>query len=219
MFSGWFKRVPPEEKAKEWRRQLNSEMRKLDLQIRKIQREEMKVKQTARQAAKKGDTVVLRMLAKEIIHSRKAVRRLHTARTQMNSVSMQLQQQVSQIKLAGRIEASAVVMTQMNQLMHIREVRESIQSLGREMTKAGLIEEMMNDTIDDVLDGDISDTELEDEVEKVVVEVTQGKMEGTVVGTSRLPEVQQEQEAENEGELESDDELVARLNMLRGTVS
>ncbi|CBH18004.1 SNF7-like protein, putative [Trypanosoma brucei gambiense DAL972] len=219
MFSGWFKRVPPEEKAKEWRRQLNSEMRKLDLQIRKIQREEMKVKQTARQAAKKGDTVVLRMLAKEIIHSRKAVRRLHTARTQMNSISMQLQQQVSQIKLAGRIEASAVVMTQMNQLMHIREVRESIQSLGREMTKAGLIEEMMNDTIDDVLDGDISDTELEDEVEKVVVEVTQGKMEGTVVGTSRLPEVQQEQEAENEGELESDDELVARLNMLRGTVS
>ncbi|EAN79952.1 class-E vacuolar protein-sorting protein 24 (Vps24p), putative [Trypanosoma equiperdum] len=219
MFSGWFKRVPPEEKAKEWRRQLNSEMRKLDLQIRKIQREEMKVKQTARQAAKKGDTVVLRMLAKEIIHSRKAVRRLHTARTQMNSVSMQLQQQVSQIKLAGRIEASAVVMTQMNQLMHIREVRESIQSLGREMTKAGLIEEMMNDTIDDVLDGDISDTELEDEVEKVVVEVTQGKMEGTVVGTSRLPEVQQEQEVENEGELESDDELVARLNMLRGTVS
>nr|CCC95579.1 unnamed protein product [Trypanosoma congolense IL3000] len=217
MFDRFFRREPPEERAKQWKREMNSEMRKLDLQIKRIQREEMKVKLAAREAAKKGDTTTVRMLAKEIIHSRNAVRRLYTARSQMNSVSMQLQQQVSQIKLIGRIEASTAVMAQMNSLMRVSEIQSSMQAMGREMMKAGLIEEMMNDSIDNALDEDISDTELDEEVDKVVVEVTQGKMEGTVVGTSQLPQVSQSQQVEAEGEdVESDEELKERLNALRG---
>ena len=63
----------PEEEVKEWRRQLSSEQRKIDGQVRKIQREEQKAVVSAKQAGKQGDNVAVRMLAKEILGARKAV--------------------------------------------------------------------------------------------------------------------------------------------------
>ena len=54
----------------------------------------MKVKQSIKQAAKRGDTATAKLLAKEIVRSRKAVSRLHTSKAQMNSVVMQMQNQM-----------------------------------------------------------------------------------------------------------------------------
>ena len=53
-----------------------------------IQREEDKVKKSIKEAAKRGDTSTCKMLAKEVVRSRKAVNRLHTSKAQMNSVMM-----------------------------------------------------------------------------------------------------------------------------------
>lgn len=56
--------------------------------------EEAKVKRSLKEAAKKGDKSVCRMLAVEIVRSRKAKDRLHTSKAQLNSIIMQLQQQL-----------------------------------------------------------------------------------------------------------------------------
>ena len=52
------------------------------------------MKQSIKQAAKRGDTATAKLLAKEIVRSRKAVSRLHTSKAQMNSVVMQMQNQM-----------------------------------------------------------------------------------------------------------------------------
>ncbi|ESL09389.1 SNF7-like protein [Trypanosoma rangeli SC58] len=216
MFGKLFKSVDPQEQAKLWRRNLNSEMRKIDTQIRKIQREEMKVKQEAKAAARKGDPVAVRILAKEIIRSRHAVKRLYVARTQMNSVSMQLQQQASRIKLAGSIKKSTAIMAEMNRLVHVQEVQATMREMSREMMKAGLIEEAINDTVDNAIDEDISNDELDDEVNKVVEEVMQDKMQGTTVAQVRLPQTQQVTAEENAVDGD-EDELLEKFNALRGS--
>jgi charged multivesicular body protein 3 len=206
----------PEEQAKEWRRELNAEQRKIDAQVRKIQREEQKAVVSAKQAAKMGDNVAVRMLAKEILGARKSVKRLITAKTQMNSVGMQLQQQASMLKLAGTMQKSTEIMAQMNTLCKIPELQAVVMNMSREMTKAGLIEEMMDDTMESALDGDISDSELDTEVGKVVEEVMQAKMQGARVGSSKIPEKQKEpvQAEEAAAEDEEDDELMARYAQL-----
>ena len=56
-----------------------------------IQREEEKVRKSIKNAAKRGDTGTAKMLAKEVVRSRKAVNRLHTSKAQMNSVVMQME--------------------------------------------------------------------------------------------------------------------------------
>lgn len=201
---------------RKWTRNLRSEQRKIDLQVNKIRREEGKVKLEMKKAAKNDDTVAARMLAKELIRSRKAVNRMYTAKAQMNSIAMQLQNQVSQMKLAGQMAKSGDIMKEMNQLVNVKEVQQSMMSMSKEMQKAGLIEEIMNDTLDNALDEDISDTELENEVNKVVIEVTQNKMEGARVGGSRLPQKQQQAVAEEEA-AEDDDELMQKFNALRSS--
>ena len=59
-----------------------------------IQREEDKVKKSIKEAAKRNDTSTAKMLAKEIVRSRKAVNRMHTSKAQMNSVVMQMENQL-----------------------------------------------------------------------------------------------------------------------------
>ena len=59
-----------------------------------IQTEENKVKKSIKEAAKKGQTDVAKILAKELIQSRKAVGKLYASKAHMNSVIMSMQQQL-----------------------------------------------------------------------------------------------------------------------------
>ena len=52
------------------------------------------MKLSIKQAAKRGDMSTAKLLAKEIVRSRKAVARLHTSKAQMKSVVMQMQNQM-----------------------------------------------------------------------------------------------------------------------------
>jgi hypothetical protein len=59
-----------------------------------IEREELKVKKSIKDAAKRGDNATAKMFAKEVVRSRRMVGRLHMTKAQMNSVSMQMQNQL-----------------------------------------------------------------------------------------------------------------------------
>lgn len=51
------------------------------------------MKKSIKDAAKKGHTDVAKILAKELIQSRKATSKLYASKAQMNSVVMTMQQQ------------------------------------------------------------------------------------------------------------------------------
>lgn len=70
-----------------------------------IQTEEAKVTRSIKDAAKKGQTDVCKILAKEVIQSRKAVSKMYASKAQMNSVMMQMQNQLgrSRQKHASRM--------------------------------------------------------------------------------------------------------------------
>ena len=64
-----------------------------------IQREEEKTKRHLKDAAKKGEKSACNILAKEIIHSRKAVKRLYTSKAHMNSIAMNMKNQLGRLLL------------------------------------------------------------------------------------------------------------------------
>ncbi len=57
-----------------------------------IDLEEQKLKRSIKELAKKGDKQSAKVLAKEIVQSRKAKERIYKSKAQLNSVSMQLSQ-------------------------------------------------------------------------------------------------------------------------------
>lgn len=51
-------------------------------------------------AAKKGDNDSAKILAKEVVHARKSVAKIYTAKANLGSVEMQIKQQVSHMKIS-----------------------------------------------------------------------------------------------------------------------
>lgn len=77
------------------------------------------------------------------------------------------------MKIAGHLQKSTQVLTMMNSLVKLPEISAVMQKLSMEMTKAGIMEEMIDDTMEMMEDDDVEE-EAEEQVEKVLFEITAG---------------------------------------------
>ncbi|XP_054015770.1 charged multivesicular body protein 3 [Hylaeus anthracinus] len=209
----------PKEMVQEWTHKLRKEGFQLDRQVRAIQREEEKVKRSLKEAAKKGDKDVCKILAKEIIRARKACNKIYTSKAHMNSVSLQMKNQLATIRVAGSVSKSTEVMQAMQSLVRVPEVAATMRELSKEMMKAGIIEEMLDETMDSIEDSEEVEDEADEEIDKILWEVTAGQLgtapavvtetPGSVVASTSADE---EHEETNDKELE---EMKMRLQSLR----
>jgi len=203
--------------VRKWKADMRSQQRQLDRQIRTIQREEDKVKKSIKQAAKRGDTSSCKTLAKEVVRSRKAVTRLHTSKAQMNSVVMQMQNQLAQQQMTGQIAKSTEVMKMMNKLTKVSEISSAMQEMQKEMMKAEVIEEMVDDAME-VLDDDDDEAAADEEVERVLTELNAENFASAESAPTKQPVGQATEAAAEEEEDDDDDEeeMRARLAQLKG---
>lgn len=212
----------------EWTSKIRKESLQLDRQIRSIQREEEKVKRTMKQAAQKGDRDTCTILAKEIIRSRKAVNRIYTSKAHMSSVQLQMKNQLATLRVAGSLQKSTEVMSAMQRLVRLPEIGAVMQEMSKEMMKAGIIEEMMEDTFESMEDTEEMEEAAQAEVDKVLWELTEGKLgeaplppvasvRDPEASTSKVPQRQAVAEAEVGDEEDEEDlkEMQNRLEALR----
>jgi charged multivesicular body protein 3 len=208
------KRMTPEEHVKKWKRDLNKEKRELDRNIRGIEREEMKVKREIKASAKRGDMSSAKTLAKELVRSKKAKERIAISKAQLNSVQMQLAQNLATYKMAGTLKKSTEIMTMMNNLIRLPELQHMMMAMAREMEKAGLIDEVIQDTLEDMGEEDL-DQEADEAVQKVLDELDLDfREEAPEAGREKPGQKGKVAEPEND-EMDAEDEaLQARLNSL-----
>ncbi|XP_059908377.1 charged multivesicular body protein 3 isoform X2 [Gadus macrocephalus] len=193
-------------------------MRVIDRQIRDIQREEEKVKRSIKDAGKKGQRDVCIILAKELIQSRRAVSKLYASKAQMNSVLLSMKNQLAVVRVAGALQKSTEVMKAMQSLVKIPEIQATMRDLSKEMMKAGIIEEMMEDTFESMEDGEDMEEAAEEEVDKILFDITAGALgKAPSKVTDALPEMEaQGATAASEDESEEDiEEMQSRLAALR----
>lgn len=190
----------------------------MDRQVRSIQREEDKVKRTLKQAAAKGDRDTCIILAKEVVGARKAVNRIYTTKAHLNSVQMQMKNQLATLRVAGSLQKSTEVMQAMQNLVKLPEIANVMRDMSKEMMRAGIIEEMLEETMESVEDTEELEEEAQVEVDKVLWELTEGKLgeaplppTAAAVGTS-VREIPAEDDEEAEADLT---EMQSRLQALR----
>ncbi|AWP16513.1 putative charged multivesicular body protein 3 [Scophthalmus maximus] len=167
---------PPKDLINEWSQKIRKEMRMIDRQIRDIQREQEKVKRSIKDAAKKGQKDVCVVLAKEMIQSKRAVTKLYASKAHMNSVLLSMKNQLAVLRVAGALQKSTEVMKAMHSLVKVPEIQATMRDLSKEMMKAGIIEEMLEDTFESMEDGEDMEEEAEEEVDKILFEITAGAL-------------------------------------------
>jgi len=97
--SSWFggEPVDPLDDAKEWKRNLQKEMRKIDRDIINIKRQEDRAMKECKALAKANRASAAKVLAKEIVRTRKTVERMYVAKAQLNSVCNSLQTSICKL--------------------------------------------------------------------------------------------------------------------------
>lgn len=125
------------------------------------------MKRTLKQAAAKNDRETCNILAKEIVRARKATNRIYTSKAHLNSVQLQMKNQLATLRVAGSLQKSTEVMQAMQNLVRLPEIAGAMRDMSKEMMKAGIIEEMLEETMDSIEDTEELEEEAQGEVDKV----------------------------------------------------
>ncbi len=203
---------------------IRANTRKLDRDMLQLKSLEQKTRQYILSSSKRGQknpsqakqaAQETRTFAKELIRIRKQNSRLATSKAQLQSVQMQVNEAFSVRKIEGSIKASTGIMKDVNSLVRLPELTGTMRELSQELMKAGIIEEMVGDSLldDDLLEGE--DEEAETEVDKVLGEILQGKLPKAKVdekAVSEEPAVEEEDAEEQEATLE---QMRGRLEALK----
>lgn len=195
---------------------IRANTRKLDRDMSQLKLLEQKTKQYILQSSKRGQkqpsqakqaAAETRTFARELVRIRKQNSRLATSKAQLQSVQMQVNEAFSVRKIEGSLKASTGIMKAVNSLVRLPELMGTMRELSQELVKAGIIEEMVGDSLpdDQLLEGE--DDEAEAEVDKVLGEILEGKLAKAKVAD--LPV--EEEAAEPEEDLEDQETTLAQM--------
>uniref|UniRef100_A0A4W2CCL8 Ring finger protein 103 n=1 Tax=Bos indicus x Bos taurus TaxID=30522 RepID=A0A4W2CCL8_BOBOX len=129
-------------------------------------------------------------------------------------------QRAAVLRVAGSLQKSTEVMKAMQSLVKIPEIQATMRELSKEMMKAGIIEEMLEDTFESMDDQEEMEEAAEMEIDRILFEITAGALgKAPSKVTDALPEPEplgamaaSEDEEEEEEALEA---MQSRLATLR----
>jgi charged multivesicular body protein 3 len=199
-------------------------VRKLDRDIQQLKQTEQKTKTLIQQSSKRAQknpsmakqaNQDVRIFARELIRVRKQSGRLATSKAQLSSVQMQVNEAFSVRKIEGSIRASTGIMKDVNSLVRLPELTGTMRDLSAELMKAGIIEEMVGDTLPDneLMEGE--DEEAEEEVDKVLSEILKDRLPAGKTSEDELPSAPVGEEEEEEDQEEMLAAMRSRLEVLK----
>ncbi|VDM03825.1 unnamed protein product [Schistocephalus solidus] len=215
----------PREKVRELQRKMRREEMKLDREINAIQQKSKQYEVEVKRYAKTNNMEAAKLLARQIVASRKAVNRLYSAKAELQTVCMGLDHQVAVIRMSGAMKSSTDVMKSMSKLIRMPELNATMRDLSKEMMKMGIMEEMIDEGIDSALgQSEEMDEVAQEEVDKILFDITQGAMgKAPEAVTDTLPAgyVPSAAKATTPAAVDTDDDddldaMRARLDALRG---
>lgn len=212
-FSDLFHRETPQEKMRKYKRQLDRTCRDLDRERNKLSTQERKIMVEMKKMAKQDQVDAVRIMARDLVRTRKYSQKMYRMRTQIQGVALRIQTMQSSAQMADAMKGVTKAMKSMNKQMNIPEMQKIMREFEKQNEMMGMKEDMMNDAVDDVMDDDgMEEEETEQEIQKVMDEA--GLEFRTKVGVSdaALPQ----KNAEDQGE--TDEQLDARLAALKASM-
>lgn len=128
---------------------------------------------------------------------------------------MQVNEAFAVRKIEGSIRASTGIMKDVNTLVRLPELTGTMRELSQELVKAGIIEEMVGDSLPEggeMLEGE--DEEAEAEVDKVLNEILKDRLPPAQPKLDNTTAIEPEPEPEPELEEEADQQEI--LEQMRG---
>jgi len=215
------RRMTPEEQLKKNQRALNKAMRELDRERAKMEQQEKKIIADIKKMAKQGQMDAVKIMAKDLVRTRRYVKKFMLMRANIQAVSLKIQTLKSQNSMAQAMKGVTKAMMSMNKQMKLPEIQKIMQEFEKQSEIMDMKEEMMSDVIDDALEGEDDEEESDAIVTQVLDELglqLTDQITGLPVASGSVatgPTAAQAKTPVAAGEVDADADLAARLENLR----
>lgn len=163
----WQKEKSAKELLRENQRTLKRSIREIDRERLGMERQEKKLVMDIRKMAKQGQVNAAKVMAKDLVRTRKNVSKFHELRSQLQAVSLRMQTLQSTAAMAEAMRGCSLAMMSMNQRMNLPALQQVIMQFQMQSEKMDMKQEMIGETLDDIFEDD----EEEDEVDTVVNQI------------------------------------------------
>merc|ERR1711970_414467 len=214
------RKMTPDEMLRQNQRALNKAIRELDREKTKMEQQEKKIIADIKKMAKQGQMDAVKIMARDLVRTRRYVKKFMLMRANIQAVSLKIQTLKSQSAMANAMKGVTKAMGSMNKQMKLPEIQKIMMEFEKQSEIMDMKGEMMEDAIDDVM-GDEDDEESDAIVNQVLDELglqLNDKLGDAPVGTGTLASTTA---AKNKtpvaaGATDDDDaDLQARLDDLR----
>lgn len=185
----------------------------------KLEQQEKKIIQDIKKTAKAGQMNAAKVMAKDLVRTRRYIQKFYQMKTQLQAVSLRIQGLRSNQQMAEAMKGATTAMSAMNRNMNLPQIQRIMMEFEKESEIMDMKEEMMSDTIDEAMDEEEDEEEEEAIVNQVLDEIGINLNEslvsapGTAIKTPGA--TGRERIAQAEGSSADDAALQARLDNLR----
>ncbi|XP_035215796.1 charged multivesicular body protein 2b-like [Stegodyphus dumicola] len=165
------KKQTPAELMREQNKILRRAQRDVEKDRRDLERQEKQLEMEIKKAAKQGNKEVCAVLAKNLIQVRKQKARTYTASSKIQSIGSQTKSMHSSSKLANTMATTTKTMGAVNREMNPQGIMKTMQDFEKESMKMGMTEEIVEDSLNAVLDESGDEEEQDAVVNQVLDEI------------------------------------------------
>lgn len=162
--------VTPAERLRQHQRSLTKAQRELDRERAKLEQSEKKLIMDIKKSAKAGQLNACKVMAKDLVRTRRYVQKFYQMRTQLQAVGLRIQTLRSNQQMADAMRGATRAMASMNRGLNLPAIQRIMNEFERESSMMDMKEEMMSDAVDDVMDEEDDEEEEGDKILKEVLD-------------------------------------------------
>lgn len=119
----------------------------LEFEVRKMMREEAKLTNLTKKAARNGDGDMCKNIARGIFENRKTIEEIHAVKKSLNSVLLLLKKELETFKKVGKFTSKSVEVTEvLRSMFQVPDLETIAQGLAKKMFQAWIIDELLEKT-------------------------------------------------------------------------
>jgi len=159
----------PEQVMKDSIRMLRSGIRDLEREAKRMQRDDSVLITEIKRLAKQGRPV--KSMAKELIRSRNAVEKFYNMSSQLKAVVTRIRTMHTTATMANAMKSATRAMALLNRQLNNTQLTKIMMMFEREGEYMELKQEMMDDTIDDIMSNPLDDEQEEELINQIMDEI------------------------------------------------
>lgn len=174
-------RKTPEQMLRENKRLIDKSIREIDRERTNMERQETKLKNDIKKAAKDGHMDSVKIMARDLVRTRTNIKKFYLMRANMQGVQMKLTTIKSSTTMAQSMKGVTKAMQRMNKKVNLPQFQKLIMEFEKQNEMMDMKSEMITDAIDDAMGASDDEEETDQVLNQVLGEL------GLSIGDGLVP--------------------------------